>query len=113
MSLVSELKRRNVFRAALAYLAASWLLLQIAETLLPVYGFSDAAIRLVVAVLAIGFIPLVAFAWLFELTPDGLKRETEVDRSSSIAHLTGKMLDRVIIVVIDDEPCTEISKVPG
>ena len=100
MSLVSELKRRNVFRAVIAYLAASWLLLQITETLLPVYGYGDAAIRLVVAALAIGFIPVVAFAWLFELTPDGLKLESEVDRTESITHLTGQKLDRVIIVVL-------------
>jgi len=100
MSLVSELKRRNVFRAAIAYLATSWLLLQIGETLLPVYGFGDAAIRLVVAALAICFIPTVAIAWLFELTPDGLKRESEVDRTESITHLTGQKLDRMIIVVL-------------
>jgi len=100
MSLVTELKRRNVIRVAIAYLAGSWLLIQVAETLLPIYGFTDSAIRILVAVLGIGFVIAIVFAWVFELTPEGLKKESEVDRSKSVTDATGKKLDRAIIVVL-------------
>ena len=100
MSLFSELKRRNVLRVAVAYLAVAWLLIQIVETLFPVFGLSDALIRLVVILLAIGFPLTLIFSWLYELTPEGLKLERDVDRSRSVAHHTGKKLDRAIIVVL-------------
>jgi dienelactone hydrolase len=97
MSLYHELKRRNVFRVAIAYLAGSWLLVEVTETLFPVYGLSNAAIRLVVTVLAIGFPLLLIFSWVFELTPEGLKKEKDIDRSQSITHVTGRRLDFAII----------------
>ncbi len=100
MSLFAELQRRNVIRVAIAYLAGAWLILQVADTLLPAYGFGDAAIRIIVGLLIVGFIPAVVTSWVFELTPEGLKRESEVDRSQSITHSTGKKLDRAIIVVL-------------
>ena len=100
MSLFNELKRRNVLRVAAAYVVAAWLVIQIAETLFPVYGLSDAAIRMVVALLAIGAIPVLIFAWAFEMTPDGLKKEFEVSRTQSITPHTGKKLDRMIMVVL-------------
>lgn len=100
MSLFSELKRRNVLRVAIAYLAAMWLLIQIVETLFPVFGLSGASIRLVVIVLAIGFPLILIFSWLYELTPDGLKLEKDMDRPGTVAHHTGKKLDRAIIVVL-------------
>ena len=100
MSFFVELKRRNVIRVAVAYVVAAWLVIQVVETIFPAFGFGDAAIRTVVIVLAIGLVPVVIFAWAFELTPDGLKREKDVDRSQSIAPRTGKRLDRVIMVVL-------------
>jgi len=100
MSLVSELKRRNVFRVALAYLAVAWLLIQVAETTFPLFGLPDSAARLVVVVLAIGAIPAVIFSWIFELTPDGIRKESEVDRSQSITAATGKSIDRIVIAVL-------------
>ncbi|MEE4175279.1 MAG: tetratricopeptide repeat protein [Xanthomonadales bacterium] len=100
MSLYQELKRRNVLRVGAAYVVFSWLVVQVAETLFPVYGLSDAAIRLVVAVLAVGFLPVLIFAWVFELTPEGLKKERDIDRSSSITPHTARRLDRVIMVVL-------------
>jgi TolB-like protein/Tfp pilus assembly protein PilF len=100
MSLYNELKRRNVLRVAIAYLAGAWLLIEVTETLFPIYGFSDAAIRLVVTLLAIGFPILLIFSWVFELTPEGLKLEKDIDRSVSVTHHTSKKLDRVIIVFL-------------
>ena len=70
------------------------------ETLFPVYGLTDGAIRLVITLLAIGLVPSLVFAWAFELTPEGLKKERDVDRSQSITPHTGKKLDRIIIMVL-------------
>ncbi len=95
-----ELKHRNVLRVAIAYLVASWLLIQVVETIFPIFGLSDQLIRLVVIVLAIGFPLVLLFSWLYELTPDGLKLERDVDRSRSVVQHTGKKLDRAIIVVL-------------
>lgn len=98
MSLFAELKRRNVLRVAAAYVAVAWLVIQVVETIFPAFGFGDAAIRGVVIFLAIGFIPAVLSAWAFELTPDGLLRDSEVDRSSPTIKAMGKRLDRLVIV---------------
>lgn len=100
MTLFAELKRRNVFRVGAAYVVAAWLVVQVVETIFPAFGFGDAAVRVVVIVFAIGFIPALVLAWAFEITPDGLKREFEVDRSRSTALATGKKLDRAIVVVL-------------
>jgi TolB-like protein/Flp pilus assembly protein TadD len=100
MSLYDELKRRNVLRVGAAYVVASWLLIQIAETIFPLFGFDDTPARIVVIVLAIGFPLFLLFSWVFELTPEGLKRETEIDRAVSTTHTTGKKLDRIIIVLL-------------
>ncbi len=95
-----ELKRRNVLRVLVAYLAASWLLIQVVETLFPIFGLADENTRLVVIVLAIGFPLVLIFSWVYELTPEGFKRESDIDRSRSIVHHTGSRLDRTIIVVL-------------
>ena len=100
MSLYRELKRRNVLRVAAAYTVSAWLVIQVAETIFPLFGFGDAPARIVVVVLAIGFVPAVIISWAFEITPEGLKREADVDREHSIAPHTGKNLDRVIIGVL-------------
>jgi TolB-like protein len=90
----------RVLRVAAAYVVAAWLIIQVVETLFPVYGLSDGAIRLVVTLLAIGFLIALVLAWAFELTPEGLKKEKDVDRSQSITPQTGKKLDRVIMVAL-------------
>ena len=96
--LLDELKRRNVFRVGAAYVALSWLIIQVIETLFPLFGFSDAAARVGVLILAIGFIPAMIFAWVFELTPEGLKRDTEVDRTSTVSKRMTRRLDGLIIL---------------
>lgn len=100
MSLFSELKQRNVFRAAAAYIALSWLVIQVAETIFPLFGLTEAAVRTVVIVLGVGFVPAVIAAWVFELTPEGLVRDSDVDRSSPTIKALGKRLDRLIILVL-------------
>lgn len=79
MSFISELKRRNVIRVALAYLAGSWLLIQILETLFPIFGIQETSIRVVVVALLIGFVPVLIAAWIFELAPGGLIRDSGED----------------------------------
>ena len=100
MSLLNELKRRNVFRAGTAYIVVAWLIIQVIETIFPAFGFGDSAIRIAVIVMAVGFLPVVVLAWAFELTPSGLKPEKEVDRSSPTLKQFGKRLDRLIMVVL-------------
>ena len=99
-SVWGELKRRNVVRVALAYAVVSWLLLQLADVLVPLLGLPDWAGKLVLLLLAIGFPLALFFAWAYELTPEGLKREHEVDRSQSIVSHTGRRIDYLIIGVL-------------
>jgi adenylate cyclase len=100
MSFFSELKRRNVFRIGAAYFVSAWLLIQVVETIFPLFGFDDTPARIVVIVLAIGFIPSLIFSWTFEFTPEGLKREVDVVNEHSITRYTGKKLDRIIMVLL-------------
>jgi TolB-like protein len=97
MSLIKELKRRNVFRVAIAYGVAAWLLLQITDVLVPMLNLPDSAGRFVLLLIVIGFIPALIFAWAYEMTPEGIKREKDIDRNESITPNTGKKLDRIII----------------
>jgi len=98
MSVVSELGKRNVFRVGVAYLVAAWLLVQVADTLFPLFGFGDAPARIVVVILAIGFVPALVLAWAFRLTPEGLRRESDVETPRSPQ--ADRRLDRVIMVVL-------------
>jgi TolB-like protein len=100
MSFFRELKRRNVFRVGIAYVVASWLLMQVTDLVFPRIGLEDSAVTLVFALLGIGFIPALIFAWAFEMTPEGIKKEKDVDRSQSIAQVTGRKLDYSIIAVL-------------
>jgi TolB-like protein/Flp pilus assembly protein TadD len=100
MSLFAELKRRNVFRVGIAYVIATWLLLQITDVLAQILELPGWAPKLIFLILAVGFIPTLIAAWAFEMTPDGIKREKDVDRSKSITPTTGRKLDRVIIGVL-------------
>jgi TolB-like protein len=100
LSLFAELRRRNVIRVAGFYLVAAWLVVQVAETLLPAFDVPGWVLRAIIIVLALGFVPAVMFSWVYELTPDGLKREREVDRSQSIVDHTARRLDIAVIVLL-------------
>ena len=100
MSIFDELKRRNVFRATLAYAVFAWLLLQVVEFVLEVVG-SPAWVLRVLVVLALAGLPAVAiFAWAFEITPEGVKREKDVDRSVSQRPETGQRLNQITLVSV-------------
>jgi len=96
----AELKRRNVVRMAGLYLVGAWLLTQVASTVLPMFGAPDWLPRSIVILLAIGFVPALIFSWVFELTPQGLKRDEDVRPEESIAPQTGRRMDRMIIAVL-------------
>jgi TolB-like protein/Tfp pilus assembly protein PilF len=100
LSFFEELKRRNVFRVAIAYLALAWLLTEVSGTLLPAFGVPDWVFRFVVIALALGFVPVLVFSWVYEVTPEGVKREKDIVRDTSITHLTAKRLDWLTIGLI-------------
>ena len=100
MSLFQELKRRNVIRIAILYLVSSWVLLQLADVLSSLLNAPEAAGSIVVMLLILGFFPALIFAWVYEMTPDGLKREVNVDRTQSQTPETGKKINTVIIVLL-------------
>jgi TolB-like protein/lipoprotein NlpI len=100
MSFFAELKRRNVPRVAAAYVVAAWLVIQVVETTFPAFGYSDAAIRIVVIAFSIGLVPVLILAWAFELTPEGLKKDKDLDRNESPSPKAGKKLDRIIMVLL-------------
>jgi TolB-like protein len=99
-SIIHEIKRRNVHRAAIAYLAASWLLVQLLETIFPIYGFDESGIRWVILALIIGFFPLLGLSWAFEWSPGGLRSQSDIDRDPDAEQSAGRTLDRVIIGVL-------------
>jgi len=96
LSIYTELSRRNVFRVGIAYAVASWVLLQIVDVISPIFELPAWAPKLIFVILAIGLVPALIFAWAFEMTPEGLKKESEVDRSASIVSATGHKLNLVI-----------------
>lgn len=100
MSLLGELKRRNVFRAAAAYIAVAWLIVQVAETTFPAFDLTERALRTLIIVLAAGFVPAVALAWVFELTPEGLKLDRDLKASGDLALRTRRILDRAIVALL-------------
>ena len=100
MSFIQELKRRNVVKVGVLYVVASWLILQAAELLFDAMNVSDELLRFVIAILILGFPLVLIFSWVFELTPEGVKREKDIDRSQSIAPQTGRRINTVIAVLL-------------
>ncbi len=96
MSLFKELKRRNVFKVAIAYIVVAWFVLQVADVVLNNITAPGWVFKVLMLFVALGFPFAMIFAWAFEMTPEGLKRESEVDRSQSITPVTGKKLNLLI-----------------
>jgi TolB-like protein/Tfp pilus assembly protein PilF len=96
-SLFAELKRRNVFKAGAAYLALGWVVVQVTATVVPALNLPATVVPIVTWIGVIGFPCVIMFSWIYELTPEGLKRESEVDRAESITHITGRRIDYLLI----------------
>lgn len=100
MSFFDELKRRNVIRVAAGYIVIAWLVVQVVETIFPAFGFGDEAIRFVVTGFAVGFIPVVVLAWVFEWTPDGIRKD-DGDIPKGAANLAmARRWDRIVMVIL-------------
>ena len=100
MSFFAELKRRNVIRVGLAYALIAWVFLQAAEFGLELVGAPMWVIRSLSVLALLGLPAAMLFAWVYEMTPEGLKREKDVDRSESITPSTGRKLDRIVIAFL-------------
>lgn len=100
MSFIDELRRRNVIRVAILYFVSSWLLLQLTDVLSSLLPVPEWTGSLVFLLLLVGLAPALIFAWVYEMTPEGLKREREVDRSRSITPATGRKINVLIVVLL-------------
>lgn len=99
-TLFQEIKRRNVFRVAVAYAVISWLVMQVADSAVPALHLPEWVNSLVFLLAVLGFIPTLVFAWAFELTPEGIKLQKEIDRDQSIKTQTGKKLNHVTLAAL-------------
>src|SRR5436190_8956184 len=95
----AELKRRNVYKVAIAYAVVAWLLIQAASIFLPAFNAPQWAMQIVILILVVGFPIALAFSWAFEITPEGIKRESEVAADQSITHHTGRKIVALTIVL--------------
>ena len=100
MSFFNELKRRNVFRVGIAYTVSAWVLLQVVDLVLENIAAPDWVMQIFMLALAIGLPIALIFAWAFEMTPEGVRLEKDVDRSQSITRKTGQKLNRNIIIAL-------------
>jgi len=100
MSFLQELKRRNVTKVAALYVVAAWLILQAAELLFDAMSVPDELLRFVIAILVLGFPLVLTFSWVFEITPEGVKREKDIDRDASITSQTGQRINTAIIILL-------------
>jgi len=100
MSLIAELQRRNVFRVALLYAALAWLVLELGTLAVEFLGLPGWVHRFVTALLVICFPLALVFSWIYEITPEGLKREFEVQRENSITPRTGRRIGRLTLAVV-------------
>jgi len=100
LSFFEELKRRNVFRVGIAYAVASWVLLQVLDLVIEHTDAPGWVMSVFFAVIALGFVVALVVAWAYELTPEWIKRESEVDRSSSVTHETAQKLDKITLIAL-------------
>jgi TolB-like protein/Tfp pilus assembly protein PilF len=100
MQFFQELRRRNVIRVGGLYLVGAWLLTQVASTVFPAFDVPGWALRALLIALMLGFLPALMFAWVFELTPQGLVRDEDSASGEALAPRTARRIDRAIIVVL-------------
>ena len=100
MSTIAELKRRNIFRVALLYIVSVWLILQVAEILFELLGVPGWVFRFIFALLIICFPLALVFSWIFEITPEGLKKGQHVEAHASITAQTGRKINVLTVVLL-------------
>ena len=99
MSLFAELKRRNVFRVGLFYVVTAWLVIEVAETVLPLFDVPDGVLRGLVVLLVIGLVPALGLSWIYELTPEGIKRDAGPLAADAQSSDTGRKLNWATLIV--------------
>jgi TolB-like protein len=97
VSLFNELKRRNVFRVAAAYVVVGWLFAQIAELVFDAFGFPEWTLQALMVLIALGLPIALIFSWAFEVTPEGVQRESEVSHDTGTARASARRLDLITI----------------
>lgn len=100
MGLVAELRRRNVLRMAVLYVVAAWLVMQVAEVIITLANLPDWIGKAILGLLALGFPIALIFSWFYEITPEGISLETDVEPGESITHVTGRRLDFLVISLL-------------
>ena len=100
MRLISELKRRNVFRMAAIYAIAAWVIMQVVEVVMDLANLPDWIGPTTLGLLAVGFPIALILSWFYEITPAGISLEKDVDRTESITHITGRRLDFIVISLL-------------
>ena len=100
MGLLTELKRRNVIRVGALYLVAGWLVIQISDVVFPALGVPDFGLRFIIGFLIVCFPLALIFSWVYEMTPEGIKKERDIDRTHSITPETGQKINALIIVLL-------------
>jgi len=99
MKLFAELKRRNVFRVALFYVVSAWLIIEVAETVLPLFDVPDGVLRGLVVLLVIGLVPALGLSWIYEITPEGIKRDADLSAADLQSPHTGRKLNWATLAV--------------
>lgn len=97
---IDELKRRNVFRSGIAYLVLSWILIEVSATVLPTFNAPDYIFKTILFLISIGFPVWLLFSWVYEITPDGIKRTENIHPKKSITPQTGNRLNKIIIALL-------------
>ena len=100
MSFFTELKRRNVFRMGIAYVVVAWVLLQAVDFTLDIISAPNWVMQVFFLAAVVGLPVVLIFSWVFEITPEGIKLESEIDRSISVTQTTGRKLDRTVITFL-------------
>ncbi|MDH3692169.1 MAG: hypothetical protein OEU36_22260, partial [Gammaproteobacteria bacterium] len=100
MRLVSELRRRHVFRMAVLYLVAAWLIMQVAEVVIDLASLPDWVGPIILGLLAVGFPIALIFSWFYEITPEGISLETDVGQAESTTYFAGRRLDFIVISLL-------------
>src|SRR5947209_2807154 len=111
-SFIAELKRRNVYKVAVAYAVVGWLVMQVAATIVPALHLPDAITSAVVVVTLLGFPIALVLAWAFELTPEGIKRTEDVDPAESIRHHTGRKIVAITVALAAVALAATIMRLP-
>ena len=99
MYVFGELRRRNVLKVSVAYMILSWLLIKLVDSVSPLIGAGDRVMQIFTLLLILGFPVIVLFAWACEITPEGLKPTSKVERSQSITAETGRKLNYALLIL--------------